>query len=76
MAASFNGVSSYARQPQPAACTYDCSGDKRIWENFEKYIPNPAIDDLERSRKTEFHLTIRSSRSGTVSETQSLQQAP
>jgi Fe-S-cluster containining protein len=29
---------------RPHICrTYDCSSDKRIWEDFEKYIPNPML---------------------------------
>ena len=36
---------------RPHICrTYDCSGDKRIWQDFEKYIPSPALDGPEWPR--------------------------
>ncbi len=36
---------------RPHICrTYDCSVDKRIWQDFDKYIPNPALEDPQWPR--------------------------
>jgi Fe-S-cluster containining protein len=34
----------YAHRPVPCR-VYDCSRDKRVWEDFEKRIPNPRVGD-------------------------------